>query len=1088
MKFRNYILEAFHIKQEEWVKFLQLFFHSFFVGLFIAFYFVPANAVFIQLYGTEYLPIAYIVSGIAGYCITSIYSFFQRRVSSKTLFLSALLFMLLISLSSAVARYYVSEKWISFFVFIWAWPFISLSNIESGGLALKLLDLRQVKRLFGLMNMGGILASILGYLTIPFLLPFLKHSYNLLYVGNLGIVAAVYLLIIVYKHYPDKALHTKQVRQKIEQQTSFRQLMKQRYFVLIFASATLSMIVIYISDFGFLASVKAQRNLFENQVAVSQFLALVYGGLKIGEFLLSYFSSRLLSRFGLKVGLTILPVITCALILFATITGFTLGAVTISFLVLMTLNKSFERILRRGLDDPSFNILYQIIPVNEQLAVQTKVGVVMQLAIGIAGIMLLAVNTVLHNEFGYNLQSFPLFFLPLLIIWVIISQNLYFSYKDKIREILTDFSQKKKNDIYGNQYGTDILTKKLQSIDSEVVRMCVTILSESNPRVLEPFAKRLFELHDTTVTKAILKNIDPTWHSDFLDIVSEIYQDEFTDNKIIKELAKNAFNSLDFSDNYTVMQSELKLLNESVLLKDKITLVKYLVRNKISIESEIINNLLFYPNHNIQRAAIYLIYRKNLSNLFPQLVELFVQPEYYHVIGNVFIKVGLPILDELDKFFSQNVSPSLLIKVTEIFAKIKSPKSIALLLSHLDFPNYDVELAVIRALTYAQYQVNIKEVWIIRKKIENIVDRILWIYVTISDIEQEKNVLKLNQALDLERERNLDILFQLLSFIYQPAIIELIKKNIIGENTILALEIIDNFINQEIKQLIIPIFDKITIHQRIKRLSSVSHQGKMNLTDRLKNIIIKNYMTVDIWTKSKAIEVLGRHQKRSMSDGVTVYKSEKYEEIPIWTEESATELLNMIRRSDMPDEIFLCLHHPDELVYSTAAMVIHDENPARCFDYLNRFASNRQKLLETLSSKRLEDKNLLIERIKSLKRYPLFFNIPEYVLVKLGKLVRIKEMKKNETLTFSYKNHSEDIFIVLKGTLANSNTQSNDKWYEKNDIIIRGLNISHEAESVVAIKNSNILIFNRIEYFNLLIEEIEITEHIFDRLQSNIKE
>ena len=104
---------------------------------------------------------------------------------------------------------------------------------------------------------------------------------------------------------------------------------------------------------------------------------------------------------------------------------------------------------------------------------------------------------------------------------------------------------------------------------------------------------------------------------------------------------------------------------------------------------------------------------------------------------------------------------------------------------------------------------------------------------SIEDLEDEKNTLKLIQALDLERQNNLEQLFLLLSFIYEPRIIALIQKNIIGKNTIFALEIIDNFFSQDIKQLVSPLFDDMSAIQKIKKLSHFFPQEKFSSGDRL---------------------------------------------------------------------------------------------------------------------------------------------------------------------------------------------------------------------------------------------------------------
>jgi len=137
----------------------------------------------------------------------------------------------------------------------------------------------------------------------------------------------------------------------------------------------------------------------------------------------------------MRVGLIALPGFTAIIVFLSTISGFSLGTASLVFFAFMVLNKSAERILRRGLDDPSFNILYQPLEGKLKNTVQTKVGVVQQFSIGIAGVLLLTVTTVLSSTSGFKLQYYTLFFLPLLITWFFVSKNLFVEYKKQLKQI-----------------------------------------------------------------------------------------------------------------------------------------------------------------------------------------------------------------------------------------------------------------------------------------------------------------------------------------------------------------------------------------------------------------------------------------------------------------------------------------------------------------------------------------------------------------------------------------------------------------------------------------------------------------------------
>lgn len=1118
MNIKSFLYKTLNLKQEESLKFTLLFFHSFFLGLFIAFYFAPANSMFIQNFGTEQLPLAYIAAGIAGYLITSLYSYLQKRVESRSLFLSALLFMFALPLiarlfltfidkSGTIVQLpflnqlglnYTSEQWLSFFVFIWGWPFISLVAIESGGLVIRFLNIRQVKRLFGLINIGGVIASIIGYLAIPIFMKFISHAYDLLVIGVGGTAVSIILLVILYKKIP--TINKTSEDGSAKNKTDFRGLIKEKYFLLIFLSATLSMTVIYFSDFGFLASIKEQQKLVSTQgeiskfivlggyaIEVSSFIAFVFGGLKIGELILSYFSSRILSRYGIKLGLTILPIISTTLIIASTVSGFSLGVSSLAFFAFMVLNKSLERVLRRGLDDPSFNILYQPLVDEQKLSIQTRVGVIMQLAIALAGIYLMFATEMLKTESGFNLKYFSIFFLPVLIAWVFVARELYKSYKVKLQEILEEKNRMKAKAIHKDIYGSDLLISQLKNDDIETVKMGVTFLSETNPRTLEPFAISLLSSGESTIIKAILRNIEPTWSPKICEVLSVIYNDKNNTDEI-KELAKQGLNSLNYSDLLDIKPENLKELKQSEKTEDKITLIKYFYKKLIKEDVEYISKLLDDSEKIVRQAAIKLAGRSNSTVLTKKIIDLLHKPEFYHVSGSTLIDIGEDIVPSLRTLFYETKSKAILIKITEICARIGTPNAQALLISNINYPDIEVQLAVIKGLYYSHFSADDKQAIIVKEKIKEIVGDILWVFLTINDVENEKNTLKLIQALDLERLQKFDVLFYLLSFIYQPATIDLIKTNIIGENVIFALEIIDNFINPDVKQFIIPIFDKISVSQRARKLKPFFPMTKLGFVERLKDIILEDFNRVDSWTKTKAIELLDKLSRKENNEEKQITKSTeeqtekivdniKINKIEIWTKTRATEVLKNIHIEGTHDELLLSLFHPDELVYSTAAQVIYATSPDVCKKYLNQMSNEKKRLIEILES---DKSDLVNERVKYIRRVPGFFGFPENTLVKLAKLFKVKNIGRKDVLVLTKENEPEKIFIVVKGKLIHKLDIKNELTFSRNDVIVRGLNVPQTATELAAKGKTLLLIGERFEYFNLLVDETDIIQYMFN--------
>ncbi len=1054
-KFKTFLVKNLELREKEVEIFVLLFLHSFFIGWFVAFYFVSANSVFIVNYGSQQLPYAYILAGIFGYLTSTLYSVAQKYVNSKALFLGALLFMFFISLIGPLGLHFVSEKYLSIFVFIWAWPFISLSSIELGGLAIRFLNLAQVKRLYGLFNMGGVLAAILSYFAIPFLKKAVPHIYDLLYIGAGALVFAILILFWIYKvsgEQEDIKISARQKQQKPK--ISFFSLLKEKYFVWIFLAATLSMSMIYLVDFGFLSSVKISIQ----PEHVAQYLSIVFGALKVGELIISYYSRRLLSHYGVKLGLTALPLTIAFLTFLAIIVAFTLGVKAVLFLVIMTLLKSFERIIRRGLDDPSFNILYQPLPEDKKLAVQVRVGVVMQLAIGIAGVLLWLANKILVTKDGFQLQYYPLLIFPVVLFWVYVAINLYRSYKDKIREILAEISKDKRRGTDKYQYGSEILKKRLVSEEKDLVDFASIILSEENPKILEPYASSILKKYkDDFLFKIVLRSIDPTWRKRLAKVISSLLDTPLDDETQV--IARRALLFLDYSDiNEGLTHDQAEELLNSQNFKDRIKLIKYIHKKLYKPTEEQLLKLLNDRNKYVKIAAINLSPIIKSDTIIRKLITLLQDKEYRHIVGNILLEFGSMVLKYLDEFFDSHAERDLLLKILEIYAKIGTKEAKQLLLKHIDYPDREVQLEVIWGLFFCKFQADETTQPIIKKRIEHTVENLAWLYTTIEDIYDNKGTLKLFMALEYEKNLNIDVLFLLLSFIYEPRIITLIQKNIVGKEIIFALEIIDNFFDNDIKKIISPIFEDVAPSIKIKRLSKLFPQKRMSFEERLKDIILRDYDKISPWTISKAIEILGRiYRKANQRGTVTMHD---YSDIVVWNKENIQKVLEIIRKSDIPDEIFAALYHTEEIVYSVAAKIIFEENPVKCFDYLSNMSPKKQRLIKILA----HNGYLLPDKIKLLKRHPLLFNVTESNIITLAQATEVLNLQKGQTIDFTSFS-KEIVLIIIRGELKDKM----DNIYSNDQIIIRGINLDYFAQTLDVVKDSTVLVLQRSDFFDALI-------------------
>ncbi len=1088
---QTYIKDRFNIKDDDYNKIKLLFLYSFFLGFFIAFYFVPANSNFLSNYGHWELPFAYVISGVVGISAISFYSLIQRKRRSKTLFLTAILLMLFISLFARLMIFLLEKqivndlfvsntlliKYLSFFVFIWAWPFIALVATITGGLALRLFNLLQVKKFYGLINLGGVVAATVSYFLISQLLKLLNSSYDLIVIGSFGLIGAIILLLYIYKKFPEKRQKTVKIEQ-IDTKKIFGGLLKDKFIFFIFLSAAISAIAIYIVDYGFLITVKANTGkVFSDDNSVAKFLSLVYGGLKVGEFIISLLSGRILTKGGVKWGLLLLPITITLLFVLGLIDGQITGYASVGFLTIMTANKMLERIVRRGVDDPAFNVLYQTMPDERKLFIQTRVGVVQQGSIAVAGLFLLLVNIFLRRSgTEFKLQLYPIYALPLLFFALFIAIRLYKKYKNRIKEILAEkkifvFDYKEK-DIFAN----DTVKMFVLSEDLDASKFSTIVLAETNPRSLETYAAFLLKVDDLIIRKAVLSNIDSTYSEKLIPIIEKVGDSISIKNKELKKLFLKAFFKLDYSEISDLSKEQIVKMAYSTNSQQNITATKYLFRHEFDGDEALILHLLNSEDKTVKFAAIKIAGKRKKRELWLKLIEMLANQEFNNMIINILVEIGEPVLSDLNKFFKKQTDYDIIAKTLQIFAKIGTSKAQRILVSYLNFSNREVQHLVILSLQYSAFRAREDTFEAIRNKIRSVVENIVWFLVSIKDVVREKNTLRLLQALDLERINSLEELFILLSFTQSPEIIELIKINIIGENTIFALELIDNFIDPEIKKIILPLFEPISLGQKIKKFRQLFYHKPIGFQNRLIDIILTSSSRIDIWSQAKALEVI------SKNTNITKINIDRYKQLPInqnveWTDEFIEKIKSKLSNINLVDTLIISLLHPSELIYTTAMKALFD----RKVDNLASIISNLPERKQKVFAKMQADKDIITDKIRLLRRVYLFYSIPEKYLTKLADIVRKVSIKKDEEITFVHKNQ-ESVLILVKGKLQYQDKNAT-MIQRKNSVIVKGLNVPQKAEKLIAIADSEILAFNRSKFFNMLASYNQIVINLYKTMR-----
>lgn len=412
----------FSIEKGERKDILRLLCFSFLGGISFVFYSTATVSVFISTFKADMLPYAFIASGVVGYLLWYLFARIQKYLSFSNLLSTGYLFLLI----SIVFLFFMAEssgnKWWYFFMFVWMRFFTFLNAVMFGGLFARIFNLQQGKRLFALISAGDVVSQMLGYFSIPLLLKSAGVS-TLLWISIAGIMFQLLLILLLKNYYQQKFNPSPVVvKETSPAQAPVADKNTRAYYGLMFLVSLLPMLGFYYVDYMFLNELKLE---YTSGQAVAGFLGLFLGGVAVVELITRLFiSGRLLTMYGLKFGINILPVTlllsTALIVFFAVMPGFT-GLV----FSMIALSKLLERVLRFSFNEPAYQIFYQPVPPAQRFSLRTKMeGVPKALGVIIAGILILVFNLL-----GFKASLYlNLLFLLVLIVWLLIAKSSYKSY------------------------------------------------------------------------------------------------------------------------------------------------------------------------------------------------------------------------------------------------------------------------------------------------------------------------------------------------------------------------------------------------------------------------------------------------------------------------------------------------------------------------------------------------------------------------------------------------------------------------------------------------------------------------------------
>lgn len=980
------LLNSLGVHRGERKPFMRLYWHSFLNGIFISFFATVAYAQFLNFHDTSELPIAFLVSGLSGYIIVWIYSRLQKRIAPARLYFFTLAFLLVLMVGLRVMTFFADEasgleKQSAFILFVAFAPAQQLLFLEFGGISLQVFDLRQGKRFFGLISTGDILAAMIGFLIIPVLIRFLPFGADdLLTFTALVLLGCMAILRnVVAKDFSKNNEREEGPREKEQQKRSTLSLIKNPYIAFVSLLSLFSVFTAFFSDFLFLGTVKLVPD-FDTELKLAGFISLFFGVVKVFEFVLSLVSSRILSQFGMKVGVTLFPFMMLGILLISAIAGLSIGQDITIFFLLVCLSQVIDRAVRKGIDIPAFRTLYQPLPSNEKLETQTIVdGAINQGGVFVSGLFLLAVGYFLKDPTD-RMTVFAAICVPFMLAYSLIAVRMFSLYKKQLQNVMTQKGGEEEATVPTAEHSPGVLQELLAS-SNEVKNRSIRVLYQLYPYQLELQAKELLSSGDEELTLWALKSIKPVTENDaLLPLVDDALQ-RFKHYEI-QELGQEVtaflrITARNFPDENTIR----KWCGSNTTGLQMQALKCFLLRPE-TLSREYFFSLIRSTDDRVIRSCIHLLSLRNLSFSFPFAQRLINHSQLRSEVLAKIASLGdeaLPYLQELSHQKDQQEQQMGLVQVCELLG---TDKALRFLFNYLFTAHRHLQLEASRVLNRLGFHAeNDADRLRVKELMGDVVRHMLWIRASLEDLEdfEGNEADRLHDSIGQDEKFFNQLLFELLGLIEAPKIVELVKENLASGEQMFALELVDNFLSNDIKEYLIPIIEEVASKQLYGKTKGQFSQRSFSIPNRLRNIVNHDYNKVSLASKSLAVEAMGA-----------------------------------LKEGPIPNEVFAGLFHHNELLHGAAAKVLLERENAQAKDYINTHELLPKRLVQQLEQK-AQIPLLMVQKMHYLHSIPLFAELDSNYIIPLARAFTCLHWKDQQQVVLQALYNK--VFIVHSGIL-----------------------------------------------------------------------
>lgn len=934
---RDKLCTLLGIESGEESKVSMLLTQSVFLGIFIGAYDITAYSLLLSAFNEKMMARGFMVSGVAGIFIISLYSWFRTRVQFKNLAIVNLIVVAALTFFLWTAMVLSPARWIIFLVFIMLGPLSIMALLSFWEAADRLFNYSRQKRLFILVESGLITGVIIISFIIPILLSLKFQTHNFLLVSAISVLVAIIIQNAIGKQFiNDRIEH---IERSENEKSLFTVFSEDPYIRTMAIFTALSVLTALFIQYLFMA---VTRNQYPAVEEMAGFLGLFSGGMMMVVLLVKrVVLPYVLHNFNLRTCLIISPVLITVFAAIVIVIGLTLGYTTgvtgafIIFFLFLAINRVVSKSLKESIETYSFKVLYQSIDTNIRSRLKSVMtGKVNEIAVIFSGLIL----TCLGLFSSIKLIHFSFLLILVSLIWIYVAFRLFKEYRNSLIKAIKQSDQPEnyfldKQDVFKNRFSARIAFRQDY----------FSLISGDHSALNRTMNKWYYEnIIDYAYSK---KDIN------LLPVLKKTSVNNRLDEGVRQHSAEVAGilqkNSSSFIPDDEKISEALKILSGTRM--PQTTEILRLLRDN-SLESK--------------RLAIFMIGKFQLSDLLSEVCECLNNPGVAVDAYEVLKVFRADIEDDLVRFYlikSGNIRLSK--TILRLLGRSYKKETIGFLFARLWSSSRQLKEIVVKYLINCKFNPSEEEKQQLNQLASEVIGIITWNLSAKISLENDHDSFLL-EKIQREIQRWNDFLFNILSITYNSGSIIRISENLaIGttESVIYALEMIELVVSDPVKSKLISLLNVVPDVDKLKKLYRFFPGEIPEHKKLLEDIINRDYNLISLWTKACTLRSITRIEGDNMAESVTAL-----------------------------------LFSPEEIIQEESANLIARSKPEIYTSASPRLSDSTRKRLDKIINGTIDKKELLFGKVEFLSKY--FMGIPEDDLVPLaGEMKFIKNYEEEFT-------------------------------------------------------------------------------------------